>query len=76
MIVTVAVIALAEVARPLRLVNVAFGLWLLAAPWLVDGASRNARVVESVIGLAVVLLSLPRGGRSREHYGAWDRFVV
>ena len=25
---------------------------------------------------AVIILSLLRGVRSREHYGSWDRFIV
>jgi hypothetical protein len=76
MIVTFAVIAMAEVARPLRFVNVAFGLWLVVAPWVLDGGSTFASWVGVVIGIAVVALSLPRGKRSAEHYGDWDRYVV
>lgn len=34
-----AVIAMAEVARPLRLLNIAFGSWLVVAPWLLSGVS-------------------------------------
>ncbi|MBA3564543.1 MAG: NAD(P)-dependent oxidoreductase [Gammaproteobacteria bacterium] len=29
-----------------------------------------------VVGLILIAISLPRGGRSRHHYGSWDRFVV
>ena len=28
------------------------------------------------IGLALIGLSLPRGARSEEHYGGWDRAIV
>ena len=76
LIITVAVMAMAEVGRALRFINVGFGLWLIAAPWLLDGASTLASWVGVVIGVAVIGLSLPRGTRSREHYGSWDRFVV
>ncbi len=76
LIVTFAVMAMAEVGRPLRFVNVAFGAWLVAAPWLLGGASTLASWVGVLIGVAVVALSLPRGKRSDEHYGSWDRFVV
>jgi hypothetical protein len=76
MIVTFAVMVMAEVARPLRLFNVAFGLWLIIAPWLLQGASPFASWVGVLIGVAVVALSLPRGKRSDEHYGDWDRYVV
>lgn len=76
LIVTVAVMALAEVGRPLRFINVAFGLWLLAVPWVLDGGSTAASVGGVIAGIAVILLSLPRGRRSSEHYGSWDRFVL
>ena len=76
LIVTFAVMAMAEVGRPLRFVNVAFGLWLAIAPWLLDGANAAGSWAGVVIGVAVVALSLPRGKRSPEQYGSWNRFVV
>ena len=76
LIVTFAVMAMAEVGRTLRFVNIGFGLWLVFAPWLLAGASTFASWVGVLIGLSVVALSLPRGKSSSEHYGAWDRLVV
>lgn len=76
LIFTVAVMALAEVGRLLRFLNVALGLWLVAAPWILEGESLLASVISVVIGLAVAALSLPRGRRGQEHYGNWDRFVL
>jgi nucleoside-diphosphate-sugar epimerase/uncharacterized membrane protein len=76
LIVTMAVIAMAEVARPLRFINVAFGLWLIGAPWLLAGAGALATVGSLVVGLLLIGLSLPRGIRSKEHYGGWDRWIV
>jgi len=75
LIVTVAVMAMAEVGRPLRFINIAFGGWLVAAPWVLEGASTTGSFAGVAIGLAVIVLSLPRGRRSDEHYGSWDRFV-
>ncbi|UUP18123.1 NAD-dependent epimerase/dehydratase family protein [Nitratireductor thuwali] len=75
MIITVAVIAMAEVARPLRFLNVLFGLWLIAAPWMLSGAAAGAAWNDVICGLLVITLSLPRGTRSNEHYGSWDRYV-
>jgi nucleoside-diphosphate-sugar epimerase len=74
--ITVAIIATAEVARPLRFINVLFGAWLVAAPWLLSGATSTASWASVVLGLALVALSLPRGKRSNEHYASWDRYVV
>ncbi len=76
LILTVAVIAMAEVARPLRFINIAFGLWLIAAPWLLLGVDGAAVANSVVIGMVVIGLSLPRGSRSHEHYGGWDRYIV
>jgi uncharacterized membrane protein len=75
LIVVVAVIAMAEVARPIRLVNALLGFWLLTAPWLLSGGSTAARVNDSLIGAAVVLLALPLGSY-REHYGKIDRSLT
>jgi len=76
LIVTVAVMAMAEVARPLRFINVAFGLWLIASPWLLIGAAPLASGASVITGILLIALSLPRGPRSKEHYGSWDRYVV
>lgn len=76
LVLTVAIIATAEVARALRFINAAFGAWLIAAPFLLDGASSAASFVSVALGLALIALSLPRGRRSKEHYAGWDRFVI
>lgn len=76
LVITVAVIAMAEVARPLRFINVALGLWLIVAPWILAGESLGAAFAGTVTGIVLIGLSLPRGARSEEHYGSWDRFVV
>jgi nucleoside-diphosphate-sugar epimerase/uncharacterized membrane protein len=76
LIFTVAVMAMAEVGRLLRFINVVFGLWLVAAPWLLEGGSPLAGAAGVAIGLGVLALSLPRGRRSSEHYGRWDRWVL
>jgi nucleoside-diphosphate-sugar epimerase len=75
LIITVAVCAMAEVARPLRFINLLFGLWLVAAPWLLEGVSKGATWNDVIVGVIIIGLSLPRGRRSAEHYGAWDRYV-
>jgi len=74
--ITVAVIATAEVARLLRFLNALFGVWLVAAPFLLEGGSTLATAISILLGLALVALSIPRGRRSGEHYASWDRFVM
>ena len=76
LVVMIAVIAMAEVVRPVRFLNVALGAWVAASPFLLDGGSTVATVANVGVGLALVGLGLPRGKRSDEHYGGWDRAIV
>lgn len=76
LVITVAIIATAEVARALRFINAAFGAWLVAAPFVLSGASPAGTVASVAVGLLLIGLSMPRGKRSGEHYAGWDRFVV
>lgn len=74
LIVVVAIISLAEVARPARFLNALLGLWLLIAPWFLTGATSASQCNSVALGLFVVLLSLPLG-RLRDHYGHFDQVV-
>jgi hypothetical protein len=56
--------------------NLPFGFWLLATPWLLAGATTGATLNDIAAGCLVIALSLPRGRISKEHYGAWDRYVA
>ncbi|MGE6695962.1 vitamin K epoxide reductase family protein [Sphingobium limneticum] len=76
LVITVAIIATAEVARAVRFINSALGAWLVAAPFLLTGAGHLGTIVSVVIGLALAGLSLPRGKRSAEHYASWDKYVI
>lgn len=76
LVVTTAIISMAEVARPLRFFNLLFGLWLISTPWMMAGGSGIARWADAAVGVGVLVLSLPRGTRSGAHYASWDRFVV
>jgi nucleoside-diphosphate-sugar epimerase/uncharacterized membrane protein len=76
LVVTTAVIATAEVVRPLRFLNLLFGAWLIGAPWLNGGGSLAGSISDVIAGILLIVLSLPRGRRSHEHYGSWDRFIV
>ena len=74
LIVTVAVIALADVGRAARFLNALLGAWIAAAPWLLGGATTASTWNDLVAGAVVVLLSLPRG-RVGERYGSWERLI-
>ena len=76
LVITVAIIAWGEVARAARFLNALLGLWLLAAPWMFEGAGSGLAVASSLAsGIALIVLSIPRGP-VRESYGGWDRYVV
>lgn len=74
LVVTFSVMALAEVARPLRFANAAFGAWLVLAPWLLAGYDGVGAAATALAGVLLVVLSLPRGVIA-SHYGAWDRQI-
>ena len=76
LVVTFSIVAWAEVARPVRFVNVFFGLWLLAAPWLLDGVGSTASVWAGMIsGALLIVLSIPQGP-VRNFYAGWDRYII
>jgi uncharacterized membrane protein len=76
LVVTFTIIALAEVARSVRFLNILAGLWLIAAPWLLDGAGSPLATWSSVLcGLLIIGLAIPRGS-IKNSYGSWDIYVV
>ncbi len=75
LVLTWAVIAFGEIVRPVRLLNVLVGLGVAAAPWLVHGTTDASRWNDVVVGVAVVMLSLPRG-RIQQQFGDWNRYLV
>jgi hypothetical protein len=74
LVITVAVTALAEVARPVRLLNVLFGVALLITPFVYD-ATVLSLWSSLICGLALIGLSL-RHGPVRLRYGDWDRWLI
>jgi len=75
LVVTVAVIVMAEVVRAGRFLNVLLGAWTIAAPWLLTGATTPAKWSHVIVGAAIVMLSIPRGP-TREKYGSWGPYIV
>jgi hypothetical protein len=77
LVIMVAVTAMGEVVRAVRFLNVLLGAWVVVSPFLLSGAGTTvATIAQVVVGLALIGLSLPRGTRSAEHYGGWDRAIV
>lgn len=74
LVVTFSIMAWGEVARPLRFANIAFGAWLVATPWLLQGHTGSADAASVLLGMALVWLAIP-GGRIGSHFGNWDRIA-
>jgi nucleoside-diphosphate-sugar epimerase len=74
LVLTVISLAAAEVARPVRYLNVLLGAVLVGVPFMWD-AGPVATVVTVGLGVALAALSIRRGP-IRERYGRWDRLVV
>ena len=74
LIVTVVMIALADVGRAARFVNVPLGAWVILAPWVLSGAAISATWNDAIVGGFVILLVVPRGP-VRERYGSYQRFI-
>jgi uncharacterized membrane protein len=72
---TVVATAFAEVTRAARFLNVLCGLWAVAALWLLSGFTPAAKWNDVIVGVALVLLSIPRG-TVRERYGSWNRYIL
>lgn len=74
LLIVFSVVACAEAARAVRFVNIFFGLILLIGPWFFSGASPLSLTVYMIVGVAVTVLSIPKG-RVIEHYGSWDKHI-
>lgn len=74
LIVTVSVISLGEVIRIGRYLNLLLALALGIGPWLTAGGTTAFAITCTVLAIAVLALSIPRGPKT-ETYGAWDAYV-
>jgi uncharacterized membrane protein len=75
LVVTWAVMAFGEIARPVRFLNMLMGLWVAMAPWLISGASGAIRWTDALVGTLLIVLSLPRG-RIDEKFGSWNEYLI
>ncbi len=75
LVVTFSVIALADIGRVARWVNVPLGLWLGASPWLLEGFTAAGRWNTVAAGLLVIALSIPKG-KIRDRFAGFNRYIV
>lgn len=71
LLVAFSIISLSESIRFLRFVNCALGLFLITAPFWMDGFTSATALNSWLSGSLAVLLSL-RKGSIRERYGKWE----
>lgn len=74
LLITISVLAMAEVARPLRFLNIIIGLWLIIAPWVLTGDSTVAAAGSVIIGVSVMMLSIPKGP-IKYRYAGWNKLL-
>jgi uncharacterized membrane protein len=74
LVITVSAIACAEVARPLRFLNIVLGIALLITPFVYQAEMVHA-AASLLCGVALIALSLRRG-RVEGRYGNWNRYLV
>ena len=75
LVVTVAIVAFAEVTRAARFINIALALGIIVLPWLLGGGTLVASLNDLVIGALVIVLSIPPG-KIKNTYGGWNPLVV
>jgi hypothetical protein len=74
LVVTFSVVAFAEPARPVRMVNLLCGAWLLLAAWILDGGVPGWLWVSVASGLALIALNI-RCGPVEDRYGDWQKVI-
>ncbi len=75
LVVTVAIIAFAEVTRAARFINIALALGLIVLPWLLGGGTLAASLNDLIIGVLVIVLSIPPG-KIKNTYHDWNPLIV
>ena len=75
LVVTIAIIAAAEVTRAARFINIALALGIIVLPWLLGGATLASGINDLVIGLFIIVLSIPLG-KIKNTYESWNPLIV
>lgn len=74
LVIVVAVTAMAEVARAVRLLNLALGAALVIMPFLLS-ASLLQTVAAFLAGALLMACSLPKGNINGQ-YGGWNKYII
>lgn len=71
----IAIIALAEVARAIRFVNIVLAIALMILPWLIGGGTSMLGLNNLLVGVLVIVLSIPHG-EIKNTYDSWNRLIT
>ncbi|MFA6238077.1 MAG: NAD-dependent epimerase/dehydratase family protein [Bacteriovorax sp.] len=74
LILTFSIIALSEIARPLRFLNIVLGFILAIGVWWPAGIETEASWIVTLISLSITALNLPKG-KFRHHFGSYDHLA-
>ena len=75
LVVTVAIIAFAEVTRAARFINMALALGIIVLPWLLGGGTLSSGINDLFIGMLIIVLSIPPG-KIKNTYDNWNTLIV
>lgn len=74
LIVTFGVIAMSEVARMLRYINILFGLWLLVAPFIFSIEGSAVMWNGIITGALIMVFCFPKG-KIKDKRGSFDKHI-
>jgi hypothetical protein len=75
LVVTVAIVAFAEVTRAARFINIALALGIIVLPWVFGGATPASGINDLIIGVLIIGLSIPPG-KIKNTYSGWNALIV
>jgi uncharacterized membrane protein len=75
LVVTVAIVAFAEVTRAARFINIALALGIIVLPWLFGGATLPSGINDLIIGVLIIALSIPPG-KIKNTYDNWNPLIL
>ena len=75
LVVTVAIVAFAEVTRAARFINIILALGIIVLPWLFGGATLPSGINDLIIGVLIIALSIPPG-KIKNTYNNWNPLIL
>lgn len=75
LIATFAIIAYWEATRVVGKWNIALGIWLLAAPWILSYEDTTAIINDMAAGALVVIFAFVKGRIEQQFGGGWSSLI-